>query len=486
MNEAQPDKPLLPQKKIKLTKKQLVIGFTVLGVLIVGTAAVLLVGGKNDGGNQKASTDTHSNSSVVDQIKQKWPNDVIDIQSFDCAPRNDDEWYRTDHTLVIDPKDPDTMLVNIEWLGLYKTTDGGKTWAHKTKGVKAYARRDDPSKACYGEYPTMAIDPHNTKHIMLVASGGGGGFLSLTEPNAQTGGAFHSFDGGETWDFMITENMNIYATDATFDPKTPGTAYYATSSNPASHTEADQSKTFVTKGLIYKTTDNGKSWSELPTGIGQNSSVTKIIINPANPAEMVAPTFSAQRQSADGTGTGIATGKKLTEQLGILRTADGGQTWAPIAGSSTNAIVNAAYSKHVFGHMFFTPFTGENVQPFGLVTTDGVNLKQTKYLETVAYNPHDTSGRHMLGYSSLSVGPASQNLTLHESRDGGVTWAKYGTLPKEITDPNNRKTRVSSIVWHPTEPQTIFMAGAGGLVWKSTDNGKTWQTLLNYEIAQKS
>lgn len=341
---SQPDNSQTPGKKFKLTKKQLGIGLGILGLGVIGVMVTLLV---SAGGKDKANDNQNTTlgASVVEQIKQKWPNDVIDNQKFDCAPRNDDEWYRTDHTLVVDPKDPNIMFVNIEWLGVYKTTDGGKTWAHKTRGIKAYARSDNPSKACYGEYPTIVIDPHDTKHVMLVVSGGGGGHLSLTEPNAQTGGVFHSFDSGETWDFMITDDMNVYALDAVFDPKTAGTAFYSTASNPASHTEADQNKVFVTKGLIYKTTDNGKSWTELPTGIGQNSSVTKIMINPANPAEIVAPTFSAQRQSADGTGTGIATGKKLTQQLGILRTTDGGQTWAPLAGSTGNAIVNAAYSK---------------------------------------------------------------------------------------------------------------------------------------------
>ncbi len=468
--------------KAKALKIPLIIAVGVFLCIAVGSVLVLKNDKKDDSANapqQENAEQTISASTVVDQIKQKWPNDVIDLQKFECAPRTENEWYRTGHSLAIDPKNPDTMYVNVEWLGVFKTVDGGSTWKQITKGIKAYARADDPTKACYSEYPTLKINPMNTKHLMLAASGGGGGNLSLTAPNQQTGGVFQSFDGGETWDFMINETTNLYVNDLAFDPKNDGVAYYSTSSTPASYTEADQTKIFVKDGLVYKTTDYGKSWAELPTGIGELTGATRILLNENNPQEMVVPTFSAKRQSADGTGTGISTGKDITvPQLGILKTTDGGKTWQKLAGSETQPFIGAAHASANFTNMYFTPSMTNGSESYGLVTTDGNTLQKTKYLDLVAYDPNDAKGARLLGFSSISIGPASQNLTLYESRDGGITWNKFGTLPKEIQDPNSRKTRISGISWHPTQKDTIFLNGANGSVWKSEDNAKTWKTLL--------
>jgi photosystem II stability/assembly factor-like uncharacterized protein len=76
-------------------------------------------------------------------------------------------------------------------------------------------------------------------------------------------------------------------------------------------------------------------------------------------------------------------------------------------------------------------------------------------------------------------------LNLWESKDGGVTWKALGKLPTEIKNLNDPKIRPSKFVWHPTDPNTLFMAGAGGHVWKTTDLGKTWTTLLTYEQLEK-
>jgi photosystem II stability/assembly factor-like uncharacterized protein len=54
-------------------------------------------------------------------------------------------------------------------------------------------------------------------------------------------------------------------------------------------------------------------------------------------------------------------------------------------------------------------------------------------------------------------------------------------LPKEITDVNDGKTKVSNIVWSPTDAHTFYMSGAGGHIWKTTDDGKSWTTLLTVD-----
>ncbi len=487
VNKVQPTEQPMVAALNKPHNKKLHLLIAAFAIVVLGTSAFALTQLKSEESGENTATQNQeqtaqNNQPLATQLMAKYPSGLIDIQSFDCEPRTDDEWYRTDHTLAIDPKNPYIMYVSVEYRGLYKSTDGGVTWLEKTDGILAYARSDDKSKRCFGEYPTIRINPTDSNHLILVTSGGGGGYLSLTEPNAQTGGIYQSFDAGESWTLVTGDSMNIYATDAQFSAD-GSSIFYATSSNPASNTEADQTKTFVKSGLVLTTTDKAKTWTELPTGIGERTSVTNIHVNPANPLELVGPTFSANRLSADGTGTGLSNGKDFTvPQLGILNSADGGKTWASVPGSNTHAITTSAVSKQVFAHQFFVISNDGSSDPFSYVTTDGAKtLKKTKALDTVSYDPHDATGAHLFGFTSVSIGPESENLTLWESTDAGVSWKRSGTLPSEVSNPNNRKTRISGIQWHPADKNTLYLNGAGGHVWKSTDLGKTWTTLLTVD-----
>jgi len=408
--------------------------------------------------------------------------DVLQIQQFDCNARSEHEWYRTDRTLVVDHSNPDTLYVSVEHRGIFKSVDGGKSWQQKTKGIKVYARSDDKTKGCYGEYPVIKMNPKDPLHLVAGLSGPGGGFLHPDLPNSQVGGVYQSLDGGETWQLMITDKMNVYVTDVVFDPVNPDTIYYSTASNPASWGGADQTKLYVEKGLIYKTTDRGKTWAELPTGIGQNSSVSNILINPLQTNQINAPTFSAGRQSADGSGTGVSTGKDTTvQQLGVLATTTG-TTWQALKPTDNPPLLKGFASKNNWQFQYFVPSqTATSGQPKGLFSGDGgKTFVQTSYMDIVAYDPFDSTGNHAIGYSTVLWTPSDAKFTLYESADGGKTWQPLGKLPVEIVDPNFVKTRPSSLVWGPQNKNTIYMSGAGGLVWKSTDLGSTWTKLLDY------
>lgn len=409
--------------------------------------------------------------------------DVMKNITFKCSPDEQNQWYRTDQSLTIDPTNPNVMYISVEWKGVYKTTDGGKTWQQKTKGIRVYASKEDTSKGCYSEYPVMRIDPFDHNHIVIAISGGGGGYLDATTPNGQTGGVYQTFDGGENWQLMINNHMNRYVNDIAIDPVQKGTVYYSTSSIPGSFTEADQSKLFVSKGLVYKTTDYGKNWLELPTGIGNQTNARYVFINPKNHNELIVPTWSAQRLSADGTGTGHSTGKdtNAVKQLGVLRSLDGGQTWQQAYDSFQDYPSLYTYvAPQNFSHMYsvLTEKKGET-SVYGVATTDGKTLTKTKYVDLAVYDPFDPTANHLLGFTTVIVGPNNENFNLWESNDGGLNWHRYGTLPAEYNDFNS-PLRPSKIVWSPTDHNTVFMSGGGGHVWKSTDMGKTWTSILDY------
>ena len=86
--------------------------------------------------------------------------------------------------LVIDPKSPDTIYAgtgdraNLANDGIYKSTDGGKTWKSISAGLPL-----NPSGRHYSIL-TIAIDPNDSQTIYA------GGF----------GGLYRSTDGGNSWE----------------------------------------------------------------------------------------------------------------------------------------------------------------------------------------------------------------------------------------------------------------------------------------------
>jgi len=147
--------------------------------------------------------------------------------------------------------------------GVYKSSDGGKTWTLKNTGIEGgeplawrmtreasgglylivVRRSDDGSIGNSGDgalyksidgaehwtkipLPTgvngpngITVDPRDPKHLLLAAWG------RSTPPQAQGGGIYSSFDGGQTWHNVLAKDQHIY--DVTIDPRNPRVMYAA-------------------------------------------------------------------------------------------------------------------------------------------------------------------------------------------------------------------------------------------------------------------
>src|SRR5881397_1974979 len=129
--------------------------------------------------------------------------------------------------------------------GIYKSTDAGKTWTH-------LGLRDGQ------QIPQIAINPRDANHILVAVAGHPYG------PN-QERGIFRSTDGGQTFEKVLFKDENVGGADVAFDPKNPDVAY-------ASLWEARQGPWENgawngTGGGIYKSTDGGKTWTQLAGGL---------------------------------------------------------------------------------------------------------------------------------------------------------------------------------------------------------------------------
>ena len=179
--------------------------------------------------------------------------------------------------------------------GVYKSTDGGKTWANMgLKDTRSIGR--------------IVIDPTDP-NIVYVAAGG-----HLWGPNAERG-VFKTTDGGRTWRKVLFIDENTGATDIVIDPVNPQVLYAATYQR--------QRRTWGFNGGgpgsgIHKTTDGGATWTKLTTGLpsGDKGRIGLSLFT-ADPRVVYA---TVEARQPDG---------------GISRTLDGGATWEKTSSLNT-------------------------------------------------------------------------------------------------------------------------------------------------------
>ena len=133
--------------------------------------------------------------------------------------------------------------------GVYKSTDSGKTWSNI--GLKDTR-----------QIGALIVDPSNVNTVLVAALGHAFG------PNADRG-VFRTTDGGKTWKKVLFKDNNTGAIDVTFDPHNSSIVY-------ASLWQARrQPWNFSSGGAgsgLYRSNDGGATWTQvkgngLPTGI---------------------------------------------------------------------------------------------------------------------------------------------------------------------------------------------------------------------------
>jgi photosystem II stability/assembly factor-like uncharacterized protein len=202
--------------------------------------------------------------------------------------------------IAVAPSNPDIVYVGMgeselrgnvmQGDGVYKTTDGGKTWTHiGLDATQAIAR--------------IRVDANDPNLVYVAALG------HPYAPGADRG-VYRSTDGGTTWTQILYENDHSGAEDISIDPRNnkiifattwdvQRTPWSLSSGGPGSH--------------LYKSTDGGDTWKDITRNQGLPDGIDGKI--------GVAVSADSNRIYS----------MVENENGGIFRSEDGGATWAKIS-----------------------------------------------------------------------------------------------------------------------------------------------------------
>ena len=198
-----------------------------------------------------------------------------------------DKFFKTSSVgaVAVSESNPDVVYVGmgetelrgniIQGDGVYKSTDGGKTWAHVgLKETQAIAR--------------IRIHPRNPDLVYVAALG---------KPYATSAdrGVFLSKDGGKTWERVLFRDEKTGAVDLSMDSASPDTLYaglWEVFRTPHSLSSGGPG------GGLFKTTDGGTTWSELTKRPGLPSGTWGKIGVAVSPADGTPSTPSSRTRRA--------------------------------------------------------------------------------------------------------------------------------------------------------------------------------------------
>jgi photosystem II stability/assembly factor-like uncharacterized protein len=374
---------------------------------------------------------------------------------------------------------PHEMSSGGEGSGLWKSTDGGDTWADITKNAGL-------PKGVIGKIG-ISVSPVNSSLVWAIIEN-------------ENGGVFRSDDAGKTWT-RTSDDRNLrqrawYYSHIFADPKNPETV-------------------FATNVNFWKSVDGGKTFKNIRTLHGDHHDLW---LDPNNPERMIVADDGGASVSQNGgkawTPLDIPTAQMYhcyvdnqvpyriygaqqdnTSISLASRSASGEMSvreWFPTAGGESgyitphptkpHIIFGGSYGGYMTKHNLLTD-QQQNVSPYPeeMIGEPSARRKyRFQWTYPIVFSPHDPSTL----YATAQV--------VFRSRDEGMSWdiispdltrndpskqaASGGPITKDNTGVETYNT-IFTFAESPVEQGVLWSGSDCGLVHVSRDAGKTWQNV---------
>ncbi len=394
--------------------------------------------------------------------------------------------------LILDPTNPRVLYASLwrvrrtpyslesggEGSSLWKSTDGGDSWAELTGN-------DGLPEGTLGIIG-VAVSPSDPQNVYAMVE-------------AEDGGVFRSRDGGETWK-RVNEDRNLrqrawYYTRIYADP-------------------ADADTVYVLNVRFHKSKDGGASFVEIDTPHGDNHDLW---IDPGDPLRMVQANDGGANVSDDGGATWSVQSNQPTAQFYRVSTDNafpyrllGGQQdnsairirhrsafggsigvrdWESTAGGESGHIVakpddpDIVYGGSYDGFLVRVDHrTGERriitVWPDNPMGWGAAELKyRFQWNFPIFFSPHDTNVLYAAGnelFRTTDEGATWESISPDLTRnDKSTQGPSGGPITKDNTSVEYYGT-IFAAVESPHEPGVLWAGSDDGLVHLSRDGGANW------------
>ncbi len=337
------------------------------------------------------------------------------------------------------PNQPNLFYFGATGGGIWKTTDGGRTWGNISDGFFG---------GSIGAITVSKSDPN------VIYVGGG---EKTVRGNVSSGyGVWKSVDAGKTWTEAGLKNSR-HVPRIAVDPTNHDVVFAGVLGNIYKPTQD--------RG-VYKSTDGGKTWKKT-LFVNENAGVVDLLIDPTNPRILYASTWRVQR-----TPYSLSSGG---EGSGLWKSTDRGETWTEISNKKgfpegTLGIIGVTVSplnnQRVWAMVEHKENGGLYRSDDGGDTWNQVNnersLRQRAWYYTRVYA--DTKDQNVVYVL---------NVDYHKSTNGGKTFSTYRTPHSDHHD-----------LWiAPENPDRIIVGDDGG-AQITYDGGETWSTYHNQPTSQ--
>ncbi len=268
-----------------------------------------------------------------------------------------------DNIIWVGTGEPNIFRSSMAGCGVYKSTDGGKTWRHMgLTDTHTIAR--------------IVIHPEDPDIVYVAASG-----HEWTDNSER--GVYKTTDGGETWSKVLYINERTGAIDLVMDPSDPETLYAATWQRIRLKWNDPRIFEGYKESGVYRTSDGGANWIPINNGLPEPKYRGRIGIDLArsNPNVIYAFVDNYEMARVADPGEIDSYGRPSSGYIKgatVYRSDDKGNNWRLM--SSQDDEMKQYMERHsgtygwVFGQMRVDPNDEDTIYTMGLalnVSNDG-------------------------------------------------------------------------------------------------------------------